>query len=167
MVENTICWVTGMKIKLTRQQQSSVEILSGGQTYKPKYFSTLILAAVVVFFYILLRLVKQNISLGELAVCLVVFIILVGVELVGFARGVTFEPESMKLSNGFQYIFHLTPKDIFYREIKEINEMETPRRKFSNLKIVTSNKVYMIPITGISHYEEMKAESKSYLSREG
>jgi len=63
------------------------------QIYKPKYFSTLNLVAVVVFFYILLRLVKQNISLGELAAYLVIFFILVGVELVGFARGVTFGSE--------------------------------------------------------------------------
>ena len=72
----------------------------------------------------------------------------------------------MKLSNGFQYVFHLAPIEIPYREIKEINEMETPRRKFSNLKIVTSSKVYMILITGISDYEEMKAELESHLSQE-
>jgi len=84
----------------------------------------------------------------------------------GFVRGVTFEPKSMKLSNSLQYIFRLLPKEISYHAIKEINEMETPRRKFSNSNIVTLDKVYMITITGISHYEEMKADLESHLSQE-
>ena len=49
------------------------------------------------------------------------------------------------------------------KEIIKINEMDTPRKKFANLKIITKKKIYMISVTGISDYEGMKRELETYI----
>ncbi len=144
-------------------KQNSQNNLIEEKLYGPKYFSSLILVAFVLFFYILLRIIKHDIFFGEFIIYLLMFVLVVCVELIGFARAVQFGDESMMFWNGFQYIFHFKPKKIKYSEIIKINEMDTPRKKFANLKIITKKKIYMISVTGISDYEGMKRELETYI----
>jgi hypothetical protein len=145
-----------MKTKKQNFQNNS----SRQKLYKPKYFPTLILVGLVLFFYIILRIIKEDFSPGEFLIYLIMYFIVILIELLGFARAVVFEKESMKLYNGFQYVLHLKSREIRYSEIIKINEMDTPRKKFANLKIITKSRIYMIFVAGIYNYEDMKKELK-------
>ena len=129
--------------------------------YKPEYSTIFLLGGVMLFFVIiaLTSIVKSSSFDGSMLIAVIVFsFIFALIELIVFVHAIEFHPEEMKIHTGLGYLLGLSPRCLRYDQISAITENISVKRKFSNLKIHTKNKQYMIFICGVQNYEEVKSE---------
>ncbi len=133
--------------------------------YKPNYATLLLLGGFMLLFVIMAiisTMKSGGIDSGLFIPILVITFIFIVIELLAFSRAIEFYEEEMKINTGLGYLLGFSPRSLRYDQINLITENISANLKFSNLKIYSKNKQYVIFIRGVRDYEKMKSELIAY-----